>query len=100
MVSSLSIYICIHIYSNIYLRPTMTFEDSSVETIFDIVVGLMHMRELELDARNTEDESALLLLRQRKTCQLYDIPGTKKERSSMRVAIVGKLRKFVIFWIY
>ena len=60
MVSSLSLYICIHIYSNIYLRPTMTFEDSSVETIFDIVVGLMHMRELEFDARNDEDESALL----------------------------------------
>ena len=38
----------------------MTFEDSSVETIFDIVVGLMHMRELELDARNNADESALL----------------------------------------
>ena len=38
----------------------MTFENSSVETIFDIVVGLMHMRELEFDARNNADESALL----------------------------------------
>ena len=44
----------------IYLRPTMTFEDSSVETLFDIVVGLIHMRELEFDAHNNEDESALL----------------------------------------
>ena len=37
----------------------MTFEDSSVGTIFDIVVGLIHMRELEFDAHD-EDESALL----------------------------------------
>ena len=37
----------------------MGFEESSVETIFDIVAGLIHMGELEFEAHD-EDESAML----------------------------------------
>lgn len=42
-------------------RPpkTMGFEDSSIQTIFDIVAGLIHLGELEFEAQD-EDEAAIL----------------------------------------
>ncbi|CAM9751488.1 unnamed protein product, partial [Ectocarpus sp. 12 AP-2014] len=38
---------------------TMGFEDSSIQTIFDIMAGLIHLGELEFEA-NEEDEAAML----------------------------------------
>ena len=37
----------------------MGFEDSSVQTIFDIMAGLIHLGELEFDSQE-EDEAAML----------------------------------------
>lgn len=40
-------------------QQTMGFDESSVETIFDITAGLIHIGELEFEAQD-EDEAAML----------------------------------------
>lgn len=40
-------------------QQTMGFDENSMETIFDITAGLIHMGELEFEAQD-EDEAAML----------------------------------------